>query len=53
MELSKITIDISVLPRGINYVHIENLKNAALAGAAFPALIVQRGTGRLVDGFHR
>ena len=53
MELSKITIDISVLPRGINFVHVNDLKNAALSGAVFPPLIVERGTGRLVDGYHR
>ena len=53
MELSKITIDISMLPRGINFVHVNDLKNAALSGAVFPPLIVERGTGRLVDGYHR
>lgn len=53
MELSKITIDISVLPRGINFVHVNDLKNAALSGAVFPPLIVERATGRLVDGYHR
>jgi hypothetical protein len=53
MELSKITIDTSVLPRGINFVHVNDLKNAALSGVVFPPLIVERGTGRLVDGFHR
>jgi len=53
MELSKIKIDISVLPRGINFVHVNDLKNAALSGVVFPPLIVERGTGRLVDGYHR
>lgn len=53
MELSKITIDMGVLPRGINFVHVNDLKNAALSGVVFPPLIVERGTGRLVDGFHR
>ena len=54
LKIGELVIDNSIFPRSaLNYVHVDALKNALLSGAAFPPLIVERSTKRIVDGTHR
>jgi len=54
VKVGELVIDYGILPRGgVNFGHVDNLKNAALAGAALPPIVAERSTKRVVDGFHR
>jgi hypothetical protein len=54
VRVGELVIDNGILPRGaVNFAHVGNLKNAALAGASFPPMVAERGTKRVVDGLHR
>lgn len=46
--------DFSLYPRNtLDDVHVGDLVRAIQAGATLPPIIAQRGSGRIVDGFHR
>ena len=52
--VSGLVLDRELSPRerlGSN--HVRQLAEALRAGATFPPIVVQRGTSRVVDGFHR
>jgi hypothetical protein len=54
VRVGELVIDYGTLPRaGVNFGHVDNLKNAALAGTTFPPIIADRNTKRVVDGLHR
>lgn len=54
VRVGELVIDYGILPRGgVNFSHVDNLKNAALAGASFPPIVAERSTKRVVDGLHR
>lgn len=54
IKVGELVIDYGILPRaGLNYTHVDTLKNAALAAASFPPIIAERSTKRVVDGLHR
>lgn len=54
VRVGELVIDYGILPRGgVNFAHVDNLKNAALAGASFPPIVAERSTKRVVDGLHR
>jgi hypothetical protein len=54
VKVGELVVDYGILPRGgVNFAHVDNLKNAALAGASFPPIIAERNTKRVVDGLHR
>jgi hypothetical protein len=54
MRLGDLVIDMSFYPRaGINWTHVEDLKNALLSGTTVPPLIIERSSKRIVDGIHR
>jgi hypothetical protein len=48
--------DMSVYPRsetGISVVHVRNLREAIASGSRVPPIVVEGGTWRIVDGWHR
>ncbi len=54
MLIGDLRFDESVYPRsGINFTHVQDLVNASLAGCAFPPIIIDRASKRVVDGVHR
>lgn len=54
IKVGELVIDYGILPRGgVNFAHMDNLKNAALAGESFPPIVAERSTKRVVDGLHR
>lgn len=54
VRVGELVIDYGILPRGgVNYTHVDTLKNAALACESFPPIIAERSTRRVVDGLHR
>ena len=54
VKLSEITLDYKVYPRKeIRVPHVANLKDAIEAGEELPPIVIEKGTGRIVDGFHR
>jgi hypothetical protein len=53
IEVGKLVVDMDVLPRVLNFVHVSTMKNAALSGVTFPAIVVEKGTNRIVSGLHR
>lgn len=54
LKLTDIVIDESIYPRTqVNHHNVQRMIHAHKAGTKFPALIVEAGTHRLVDGRHR
>lgn len=53
-KLSELVFDHGLYPRvSIDPTHAGMIREAVRAGAAMPPLVVERGTRRVVDGFHR
>ena len=53
-KVGELVIDFGVLPRSaINFAHLGGIKNALLSGVAFPPIVAERSTRRVVDGLHR
>jgi hypothetical protein len=54
VKVGELLIDHNISPRaGMDFTHVGVLKNALLAGVAFPPIIAERSTRRIVDGLHR
>jgi hypothetical protein len=54
MQLDKIAIDENIYPRNnVSEFNVRRLVSAFKTGTVFPPLVVEAGTGRLVDGRHR
>lgn len=54
VTVGELVIDYGILPRvAVNFTHVDNLKNAVLAGEGLPPIIAERSTKRVVDGLHR
>lgn len=53
LKVGQLIVDETILPRALNYVHLSDMKNAALSGATFPPIIADRATKRIVSGLHR
>jgi hypothetical protein len=53
VKVGELVIDHNISPRaGMDFTHVGVLKNALLAGVAFPPIVAERSTRRIVDG-HR
>ena len=54
IKIGDIVFDTSIYPRDKWQTHlIESYSDAIKSGAKFPAIIVEEGTNRLIDGLHR
>ncbi len=53
-SVGELVLDFTIYPRsGINQQHVSNLVEALRTGATFPPVLIEQGTNRVVDGFHR
>lgn len=54
MRIKEVVYDKSLYPRNSpNFAHIGTLINALQSGQGLPPMIVEKGTGRIIDGVHR
>lgn len=54
IEVSKLVLDYTVYPRHyVEEYNVNQLAEALRAGSEFPPVLVERGSFRVVDGFHR
>lgn len=54
VKVGDLVIDHDLSPRSaMNFTHVGVLKNALLSGVAFPPIVAERSTRRIVDGLHR
>lgn len=52
--ISGLKLEHGLYPRhSVDSYHVKQLTEALRAGADFPAVVVEKATGRVVDGFHR
>lgn len=54
VEVGELVVDCDNTARSaVNFAHVGALKNALLSGVAFPPIVAERSTWRIVDGLHR